>query len=42
MSRSSITTVGCIFWVTKEAPYVIKLVNIIPKGKWVTVTVSMI
>jgi hypothetical protein len=31
-----------IFWVTKEAPYVIKLVNIIPKGKWVTVTLSMI
>jgi len=31
-----------IFWVSKEAPYVIKLVNIIPKGKWVTVTISMI
>ena len=31
-----------IFWLTKEAPYVIKLVNIIPKGKWVTVTISMI
>jgi hypothetical protein len=31
-----------IFWISKEAPYVIKLVNIIPKGKWVTVTISMI
>jgi len=31
-----------IFWVTKEAPYVIKLVTIIPGGKWVTVTLSMI
>jgi hypothetical protein len=31
-----------IFWITKEAPYVIKLVTIIPTGKWVTVTISMI
>jgi hypothetical protein len=31
-----------IFWVTKEAPYVIKLVTTIPTGKWVTVTISMI
>ena len=31
-----------IFWVTKEAPYVIKLVTVIPTGKWVTVTISMI
>jgi hypothetical protein len=31
-----------IFWVTKEAPYVIKLVTLIPAGKWVTVTISMI
>ena len=31
-----------IFWVSKEAPYVIKLVTTIPTGKWVTVTVSMI
>jgi len=31
-----------IFWVTKEPPYVIKLVTIIPTGKWVTVTMSMI
>ncbi len=30
------------FWVTKEAPYVIKLVTTIPTGKWVTVTISMI
>ena len=28
--------------VTKEAPYVIKLVTTIPTGKWVTVTISMI
>ena len=31
-----------IFWVTKEVPYVIKLVTIIPGAKWVTVTLSMI
>ena len=31
-----------IFWITKEVPYVIKLVTTIPTGKWVTVTVSMI
>ena len=31
-----------IFWVTKEPPYVIKLVTIIPGGKWVMVTISMI
>ena len=31
-----------IFWVSKDAPYVIKLVTIMPKGKWVTVTMSMI
>jgi hypothetical protein len=31
-----------IFWVTKEPPYVIKLVTVIPTGKWVTVTISMI
>jgi hypothetical protein len=31
-----------IFWITKEAPYVIKLVTTIPTGKWVTVTISMI
>jgi len=31
-----------IFWVTKEPPYVIKLVTTIPAGKWVTVTISMI
>ena len=31
-----------IFWVTKEAPYVIKLVTFIPGAKWVTVTLSMI
>lgn len=31
-----------IFWVTKEAPYVIKLVTVIPTGKWVTVTITMI
>ncbi len=31
-----------IFWVTREAPYVIKLVTTIPTGKWVTVTISMI
>lgn len=31
-----------IFWITKEPPYVIKLVTIIPEGKWVTVTMSMI
>jgi hypothetical protein len=31
-----------IFWVTKEPPYVIKLVTTIPTGKWVTVTISMI
>jgi len=31
-----------IFWVTKEAPYVIKLVTVIPTGNWVTVTISMI
>lgn len=30
-----------IFWVSKEAPYVIKLVNIIPTGGWVTVTLTM-
>jgi hypothetical protein len=31
-----------IFWVTKEAPYVIKLVTVIPTANWVTVTISMI
>jgi hypothetical protein len=31
-----------IFWVTREPPYVIKLVTTIPTGKWVTVTISMI
>jgi len=31
-----------IFWVTKESPYVIKLVTTIPTGKWVTVTIIMI
>jgi hypothetical protein len=31
-----------IFWVTKDAPYVIKAVTTIPTGKWVTVTISMI
>jgi hypothetical protein len=31
-----------IFWVTKEPPYVIKLVTVIPTGNWVTVTISMI
>jgi hypothetical protein len=31
-----------IFWVTKDPPYVIKLVTIIPTGNWVTVTMSMI
>ena len=31
-----------IFWISKEAPYVIKLVTTIPTGKWVTVTMSMI
>lgn len=31
-----------IFWVTKEQPYVIKLVTVIPTGNWVTVTMSMI
>ena len=31
-----------IFWVTKDPPYVIKLVTVIPTGNWVTVTISMI
>jgi hypothetical protein len=31
-----------IFWITKEPPYVIKLVSTIPTGKWVTVTMTMI
>lgn len=31
-----------IFWISKEPPYIIKLVTIIPKGRWVTVTISMI
>ena len=31
-----------IFWVTKDPPYVIKLVTTIPTAKWVTVTISMI
>ena len=31
-----------IFWVSKETPYVIKLVTIIPTGGWVTVTMTMI
>ncbi len=31
-----------IFWVTKEPPYVIKLVTVIPGAKRVTVTLSMI
>ena len=31
-----------IFWVTKDAPYVIKPVTTIRTGKWVTVTISII
>ena len=31
-----------IFWVTKESPYVIKLVTVIPTANWVTITISMI
>lgn len=31
-----------IFWVTKDPPYVIKLVTYIPSAKWVKVTISMI
>ena len=31
-----------IFWISKEPPYVIKLVTTIPTGRWVTVTMSMI
>ena len=31
-----------IFWVTKDPPYVIKLVTTIPTGNWVRVTISMI
>jgi hypothetical protein len=31
-----------IFWITKEPPYVIKLVTTIPSGNWVTVTMTMI
>jgi len=31
-----------IFWISKESPYVIKFVNIIPSGRWVTVTLTMI
>lgn len=31
-----------IFWITKEPPYVIQLVTVIPTGNWVTVTISMI
>jgi len=31
-----------IFWITKEPPYVIKLVTVIPTGNWVTITMSMI
>ena len=31
-----------IFWVTKDAPYVIKLVTVIPGARWVMVTLSMI
>jgi hypothetical protein len=31
-----------IFWISKEPPYVIKLITIIPSGRWVTVTMSMI
>lgn len=31
-----------IFWITKDPPYVIKLVTVIPTGNWVTVTISMI
>jgi hypothetical protein len=31
-----------IFWITKDPPYVIKLVTVIPAGNWVTVTISMI
>jgi len=31
-----------IFWVTKDAPYVIKPVTTTPTGKWVKVTISMI
>jgi hypothetical protein len=30
------------FWVSKEPPYVIKLVSTIPTGKWVTVTMTML
>ncbi|HUJ40331.1 MAG TPA: hypothetical protein VLW54_07280, partial [Candidatus Acidoferrales bacterium] len=31
-----------IFWVSKEAPYIIQLVTMIPAGKWVTVTLTML
>ncbi|HKF55452.1 MAG TPA: hypothetical protein VKJ45_08415, partial [Blastocatellia bacterium] len=31
-----------VFWISKEAPYIIKLVNIIPSSRWVTVTMSII
>jgi len=31
-----------IFWISKEAPYVIQLVTTIPAGKWVTVTMTML
>ena len=31
-----------IFWITKDPPYVIKLVTVIPTGNWVTITMSMI
>jgi len=30
-----------IFWITKEPPYVIKLINIKPSAKWITITISM-
>jgi hypothetical protein len=31
-----------VFWISKEPPYIIKLVNIIPSARRVTVTMSMI
>jgi hypothetical protein len=31
-----------IFWITKDPPYVIKLVTFIPSAKWVRITISMI
>ena len=31
-----------IFWISKEPPYVIKLINIKPSARWITITISMI